>query len=104
MSRGAGWCRRSLVPDLYRHLAWTGARVASRRPGIARPRGGPGAALDVTAGERRAALPSVRRVVALREVDEMPHPGHLGDLPAPARGNLVGPIGGIRPVVNSVDV
>ncbi|CAA9422551.1 MAG: hypothetical protein AVDCRST_MAG66-2800, partial [uncultured Pseudonocardia sp.] len=55
--------RRRLVPDLYRASVRTGARVASRRPGIARPRGGPGAALDAHRRMPREALPPGRRVV-----------------------------------------
>ncbi len=44
-----------------------------------RPRGGPGAALYATAGRAHPAPPPGRRVVALREVVGMPHPGHPGD-------------------------
>ena len=51
-----------------------GSRGASRRPGGARPHGGPGAALGATGGDLRVALPPGRRVVALGEADGMPHP------------------------------
>jgi len=44
-----------------------GRRAAT--PDLAAFRGG----LDATAGRRRAALPPGRRVVALREVNGMPH-------------------------------
>ena len=51
-----------------------GSRVASPRPGTARPRAVLGAALDDTAGRPRAARRPGRRVVAQREVEGMPHP------------------------------
>ena len=75
-----------------------GARAASRRPGVApdhaAARGQPSTLLDVTT----TALPPGRRVVALGEVDGMPHHthspaaptsrlGHPGDLPA-RRGRM----------------
>jgi hypothetical protein len=43
----------------------TGGRVVSRRSGVVRPRGSPGAALDGTGCLRRTALPQGWRVVAL---------------------------------------
>jgi len=55
-------------------LDHAGARASSRRPGNARPRGGPGAALDAPAGRRRPALPPGHRVVAHGEDDGMTHP------------------------------
>lgn len=58
-----------------------GTRAASRRPGAARPRAGLGAALDVTAGQARLALPPGRWVVALGEVVGVLRSGHPGDLP-----------------------
>ncbi len=61
-----------------------GACVASPRPGNARPRAVPGAALGATAGRPRAARRPGRRVVALREVEGMPHPAHT-----PATATLV---------------
>jgi len=77
-------CRRvrqcAAARAAFRHL-WTtsiltmfGARASSRRPGNARPRVVPGAALDATAGQPRAALPPGRRVVAHGEDDGMTHP------------------------------
>ena len=60
--------------------------VPSRRPGAARPRGRPWAALDPTAPEMPAP-PTVVRVVALREVVGMARP-HPGDAAA-RRGHAV---------------
>ena len=59
------------APDLLRPDA--GVRASSPRPGSARPRGGPGAALDATASRVPEALPPGRRVVALREAEGMTH-------------------------------
>jgi hypothetical protein len=70
------------------HRPHDGSCVASPRPGTARPRGGPGAALDATGSRLRAALRPGRRVVALREVEGMPrlpaHPPGAAGVPGSA--------------------
>ena len=77
-------------------------RVTSRRPGAARPRGAPGATSAVSHRPSAPGLPPGHRVVALGEVDGMPHPvrvyparrafavGHPGDLPPPGEGVFLG--------------
>jgi hypothetical protein len=119
VGRGSRRCRIpicSRAPDSWSGvsptglLAWAGppmilhagGRVASRRPGAARPHASSGAALDETAAWRCLALPPGWRVVALREVGGMPHlaypgpataalaTGHPGDLPARRGHGLAG--------------
>ena len=68
------------------------ARASSRRPGNARPRGGPGAAFEATAGRRRKALPPGRRVVALGEADGMTDPS-IPEVSPPGEGIRRGPPG-----------
>ena len=88
-SRDVTGAPRPFAPGLLRLVNHAGARASSRRPGATRPRDGPGAALDATAGQRRAALPPGRRVVALREADGMTHPA-IPEVCPPGEGVVLG--------------
>jgi hypothetical protein len=68
-----------LTPAMILH---TGSHVASCRPDVSPTTRRPGGSLRRDREQLRAALPPGRRVVALREVDRMPHPVLT---PGPAR-------------------